>query len=155
MRKMKLSFVAVAGLVASVVYLSGSLLVSQYSDEAYRALEAHAERLEENVRTLRTLNRSLTAEAELYRRSSDAVAVQARPLQYYREGQEVIRIDDARLRRQSRSPGTILRRPPVQPDRRAYVRVAALIAFLLALFVQFVIEPTNQRTAHEIRRASR
>jgi len=152
---MKLSFVAVAGLVASVVYLSGSLLVSQYSDDAHRTLEAHADRLAQNVAELRILNRSLVAEAELYRRSSDAVAVQARPLQYYEAGQEVIRIDDATDRVQSRSPGTIVRRPPQRPDRRAYVRIAALVSFLLSLFVQFLIEPANVRRAHEIRRASR
>jgi len=155
MRVMKLSFVVVAGLVAAVVYLAGSLLVSQYSDDAQRQLESHLERLEENVMNLKTLNRRLIAEAELYRRSSDAVAVQARPLQYYEARQEVIRIGDARVSGRSRSPGTIVRRPSQPPDRRGYVRVAALIGFLLTLFGQVLLEQGSVRTAHEIRRASR
>ncbi|MFW6313162.1 MAG: septum formation initiator family protein [Spirochaetota bacterium] len=152
---MKLSYVAVAGLVASIVYLCGALLVSQYSGDAQSALEAHVERLEENVRKLEIRNRSLVAEAELYRRSSDAVAVQARPLQYYETGQGVIRIDNAPIRGRSRSPGTIVRRPPDRPDRLGYVRIAAVIAFLASIFVQSLLEPAHPRPAHVMRRASR
>jgi len=154
MKGMKFSFLGVAGLVAAIVYLSGALLLSQYSREGFRELQAYSERLEGNVEQLRELNRGLVAQAELYRRSSDAVTVQARPLQYYEPGQEVIRLGDGTDRSTTRSPGTILRRPARPPDRRAYIRVAALIAFLLALFVQLAVEPGDRR-AQQMRRASR
>jgi len=154
MRGMKLSFLGLAGLVAAIVYLSGTLLLSPYSRDAFRELEAHRERLERNVEQLRELNRRLVAEAELYRRSSDAVTVQARPLQYYEPGQEVIRLENGADRSTTRSPGAILRRPGRAPDRRAYIRVAALIAFLLTLLAQIMTEPADRRV-QPMRRASR
>ena len=152
---MKLSYLGVALLVAGVVYLAGTLLVSDYNHAAYERLAHHAERLERNVEELRRLNSRLTATAELNRRSPDAVALEARRLQYYAPDQEVIRVGDAHRTGLTRSPGTILRRPEPQADRRSYARAAALVAFVLALFVQVLIGTERVRGAQEIRRASR
>lgn len=152
---MKLTHLGVALLVAGVVYLAGTLLVSEYNQAAYDRLAHHADRLEQNVRELRLLNEQLTATAELYRRSPDAVAVEARRLQYYEPGQRVIRTGDAHRSAFTRSPGTILRRPEGGPDRRSYVRAAALVAFTLALFLQILLDTERDRGAQEMRRASR
>ncbi len=152
---MKLSHLGVALLVAGVVYLSGTLLASDYNQAAFERLSDHAVRLEENVEQLRRLNARLAATVELYRRSPDAVAVEARRLQYYEPGQQVIRTGDAHRGSLSRSPGTILRRPEQGSDRRSYVRAAALVAFALALFLQLLVDSERGRGAQEIRRASR
>ncbi|MFW5716756.1 MAG: hypothetical protein ACOC0E_04845 [Spirochaetota bacterium] len=152
---MRLSNLGVAVLAAAVVYLSGLLLLSEYSGQAYDRLADHADRLEENVRDLRERHRTLVARAELYRRSSDAVAVEARRLQYYEPGQQVVRVttDAGRIIRQS--PGAILRRPAERQDQRVYARIAAVVAFLLALLVQLMVTVPETRGPHEMRRASR
>lgn len=152
---MKLSYLGVALLVAGVVYLAGAFLVSDYNHAAYERLAHHAERLGQNVEELRRLNTRLAATAELYRRSPDAVAVEARRLQYYEPGQAVIRTGEAHRSDIVRSPGTILRRPEPRPDSRSYVRAAALVAFVLALFLQVLLDTERAGGAQHIRRASR
>lgn len=152
---MKLSYLAAALLVSSAVYLGGMLAFSSYNPRAYDDLETHVERLERNVAELRTLNRTLVARAELYRRSSDAVAVQARRLQYYSPGQEVIRLRNPDGSASAESPGAIVRRPPASSDYRAYVRVAAAVAFFLTIAASLVMEAGGGRSAHVMRRASR
>jgi cell division protein FtsB len=152
---MKLSHVFAALLAALVVHLAGMLLFSTYNAQAYDELLAHAERLERNVEQLRATQRELVAKAELYRRSSDAVAVEARRLQYYGPDQEVVRLTDREARSETRSPGTIVRRPSEPPDRRSYIRLGAVIAFVLALLAQLLADPASPRRSHEMRRASR
>ncbi len=152
---MKLSHIGVAVLVSSTIYLIGALIASPYGPTSFRMLEAHVERLEVNVRDLRRLQKELVARAELYRRNADAVTVEARRLQYYEAGQEVIRIADSSPRNRSISPGTIVRSPPAQPDRRGPVRIAALITFVTALILQVALSRRPSRVRHEIRRASR
>ena len=148
---MRASYVAVALLAGTLVYLAGALVASPYRRESYQALEAHLVRLESNIEDLKTRHRELVARAELYRRSSDAVTVQARRLQYYMAGQSVVRIGESTSRPPTESPGTILRRPPRAADRRDYVRVAALIAFLLTLLHQLVQEARDLREGRGLR----
>jgi hypothetical protein len=151
---MRASFVAVAVLVGSLVYLAGALVASPYRRESYQALEAHLVRLESNIAELKSHHAELIARAELYRRSSDAVTVEARRLQYYMPDQSVVRIGNVVPRQLTESPGAILRRPPPAPDRREYVRVAAMLAFLTSLLFQVVRENRTPRD-QQIRRASR
>jgi hypothetical protein len=151
---MRASYVALALLAGSVVYLAGALVASPYRSESFQALEAHLARLESNIEDLQTHHNELVARAELYRRSPDAVTVEARRLQYYLAGQSVVRIGNAASGRVTESPGTILQRPARSPDRRDFVRVAALIAFLLTLLLQLVLEARALRD-QEMRRASR
>ena len=151
---MKTSCVAVALLVGSIVYLAGALVASPYRRESHQALEAHLVRLEANLEELKARHSELIARAERYRRSADAVTVEARRLQYYMAGQSVVRIGDAASRPPTESPGTILHRPPRAPDRREYVRVAALLSALLVLIYQMVDESRALRD-QEMRRDSR
>lgn len=146
-------------LVASVVYLTGALFFSAYNTAAYEELEHHAERLSANVTELRERNRELIAQADLYRRSPDAVAVAARSLQYYEPGHEVIRVPDASTRSRAQSPGTIVRRPVQVADHMPYVRLAAIAAFLATLAVELILASSGSvrraERPHEIPRASR
>jgi hypothetical protein len=153
--EMKLSHVAVAFLVCAVVYSAGTLLFSRYNEEAYDRLASHAVRLEQNVEDLRVLHARLVATAELYRRSRDAVALDARRLQYYEPGQAVIRPTDASSAGVSQSPGTVVRRPRPSGDKRPYIRAAAIVAFVLSLILQVLAEPSRSRTTQTMRRASR
>ena len=152
---MKLSYLALALLVSCVVYLAGMLAFSTYSQSAFDRLSAHAERLEKNVGELRDLNRRLVARADLYRRNSDAVAVEARRLQYYEPGQGVIRLAGEHARVTVTSPGAIVRRPPEGRDHARYVRIAALVSFVLTFLGLLVADSGERRPAQEMRRASR
>jgi cell division protein FtsB len=139
-------------LVASVVYLSGALLFSNYNQEAYESMSAYVERLEQNVERLTEHGQELAARAELYRRSTDSVTVAARRLHYYESGQTVIRIEGMDGRAERESPGVILRRPGERRDLMPYVRAAALVAFALTVILQILVFPVAR---HEMRRASR
>lgn len=152
---MKLSQLGAALLVGVVVYLAGSMVASPYNRESYQALEAHVERLDANVQDLRRRREELHARAEMYRRSSDAVSLQARSLQLYAADEEIIRIVGSDARSRTESAGALVRRPPAVPDRRAYARVAALVGFLCALLAQLFGQARNGRSGQEMRRASR
>lgn len=151
---MRVGHVAIALLVSAVVLLVGNLVFSGYNDRAFAELQRHHERLSAHVDELRALQRELVATAELYRRSSDAIAVEARSLQYYRDAETVIRPVDGPSEGFPYHPGTHVMRPPVSDDRRSDVRVAALATFLLVLLIQLVAA-TRRPERHEIRRASR
>ncbi len=152
---MKLPQLGVALLISSIVYLIGALIASPYGPTSYRKLEAHVERLESNVRDLRRLQNELVARADQYRRSADAVAVEARRLQYYEPGEEVIRIAESYRPNRSISSGTIVRSPARRPDRRGPLRVATIVSFVIAVCVQIIVSKRSLRTGHRIRRASR
>jgi hypothetical protein len=152
---MKLSQLARAALFAVVVYLGGTLLYSGYNQDAYRALSDYADRLETNVEELRLRHERLVALADLYRRSPDAVAVQARQLQLFENGDEVIRIDGAGNTSTVQSPGAVVRHRPAVVDRRSVARIAALVAFVLAFVIQLVLSPSDDSRAQVMRRASR
>lgn len=152
---MKLFHVGVALLASVVVYLCGSLLFATYRQEAYRALELHLSRLEANVEQLREQHRRLAATAELYRRSPDAVALQARRLQYYQADETVIRAAGAAAPRVTQSPGTLVRRPDPPSDQLAYVRAAAIATFVLVLLAGTLYDARAVRSSGEMRRTSR
>lgn len=152
---MKLSHLGFALLISCIVYLIGALIASPYGPTSYRRLEAHVERLESNVRDLRRLQKELIARAELYRRNADAVAVEARRLQYYEPGEEVIRISESSRLSSSISPGAIVRTPPREADRRAPLRIATIATFVIAMGVQIAFSRPPARSSHRIRRASR
>lgn len=152
---MKPSQLGAALLAGAVVYLAGSLITSPYNRESYQALEVHVERLEANVQDLQRRRDELHARAEMYRRSSDAVSLQARSMQLYAADEEIIRIVGADVRSRNESPGALIRRPAGVPDRRAYARVAALVGFLGTLLVQLLGQARTGRGRQEMRRASR
>lgn len=135
-------------LLASLVYLAGSLIVAPYGDRSYALLQAHKNRLSQNVLELRRLNQELRARAELLQRSADAVRLEARALGYYGESEEVLRFRGSEPARRAQTPGTIIRAPEDPPQRFLYVRLAALFSFLFTMLVGFF-------DRQEIRRASR
>lgn len=125
---MKVSHLATAALVSIVVILSGNLLFGVYSGDRYEELVAHRDRLAENVEELKHRHTALQARVELLRRSSDAVAVEARRLQYYAGDEIVIRIDEMPSRPSQQSPGrVILGRTETHANRRL-LRFIAFVA---------------------------
>ena len=143
---MKISL-ALPLLVGVVVYLAGSLVFSAYSGERYAEVEAHATKLRKNVEELERIQSALLAEAEMYRRSPDALALAARSLGYVDAGDRVIRVSGSQRAPQTRSPGRIVRRPESPRDPRPYLRAAALIAMLATIAFEVSNRPANdQRT---------
>ncbi len=120
-------------LVGAVVYLAGSLAFGAYSGEQYVAVEAHVAKLRDNVEELERLQSALLAEAEMYRRSPDALVLAARSLGYVDEGERVIRVSGVQRPPLTRSPGRIVRRTDSSSDQRPYLRAAALIAVLATI----------------------
>ncbi len=143
-----------ATLFACSVYLGGSLLASEYSTQARAEARAHTARLEEHIGDLRALNARLISEAELLQRSSDRIALEARTLGYYRDGDGVIRLD-GESRVDEQNPGSTLFRPPTSDHNTLYVRVAAVLAFLVALLFQSLVAAEAGDRGYEMRRASK
>lgn len=138
---MKVSHVALAILLGISVALTGNLIVAPYSARGYRELEAHRDRLEANIAELQGIHETLAGQVELLTRSTDAVRVEARNLGYYDPGETVIRIENAPSAGAPKSPGRIILELPPQKDRRAVVRVVALLVALSA----FVVLAVNSR----------
>jgi len=152
---MKSSQLATALLISICVYLAGTLLFGSYSDPALRDLEAYVARVQANVEDLASRQNRLVAQAELLRRSTDAVRVEARRLQYYREGEQVIRVENHTDREMVQSPGVVMRFTSVYPDHSRLIRIAAVAAFLLSLFLQIALDRHPSSTYSSMRRASR
>ncbi len=150
---MKVSHLVSAALVSVVVALAGNLLEAPYSSEGYAALSAHRVRLETNVAELNALQTTLQAHTALLARSSDAVRVQARNLGYYAENETVIRIENASRPPSLQSPGRVILGVPEYDDRRALVRLIALLSGAAAFVVLLLIEPSG--THRSINRPSR
>ncbi len=124
---MKISHLVTAILVSLVVILSGNLIFGIYNTDGYEVLAAHRDRLAANVQELEERHRQLEARVELLRRSSDAVEMEARDLQYYAPDEIVIRLEDANPRKSQQSPGRIILGGPVASWNRALLRIAALV----------------------------
>ena len=137
---MKMSHLVTAALVSVVVGFAGNLLVAPYSSEGYEALDAHRVRLETNIEELNALHATLGAHIELLARSSDAVRVEARNLGYYSENETIIRIENASRPPILQSPGRVILGKPPYTDRRAFVRLIALISGVVALVALLLME---------------
>ena len=138
---MKVSHLVTAALVSVVVVLVGNLLVAPYGSDGYAALNGHRVRLEANIAELNALHTTLEARIELLARSSDAVRVEARNLGYYAANETVIRIENASRPRILQSPGRVILGVPAHTDRRALVRLIALLSGVVAFVALLLIEP--------------
>ena len=143
---MKVSHFVTAALVSVVVALAGNLLVASYSSDGYAALNARRVRLETNIAELNALHATLRARVELLTRSSDAVRVEARNLGYYAENETVIRIENASRPQILQSPGSVILGVPEHSDRRALVRLVALLSGVAAFVVLLLVEPPDHRS---------
>lgn len=155
---MRLEYVFTSLLAAVVAALMTNLLVSDYAPQGYGQLERYADRLQVNIAELEATRDGLVAEAELYQRNREAVAVEARTLGYVAPDQRVIRVD-APLRDRRQSPGSLLSAPSQRRDRRPITRAIAVAVFLIATALQLLASqrpPAAKRyRSSEMRRASR
>ncbi|MBU8913850.1 MAG: septum formation initiator family protein [Spirochaetales bacterium] len=147
-----MSHFVTAALVSVVVALAGNLLVAPYSSEGYAALNARRARLETNIAELNALHATLGARIELLTRSSDAVRVEARNLGYYAENETIIRPENASRPQILQSPGRVILGIPEHTDRRALVRLVALLSGVVAFVSLLLLDPPDHRS---ISRASR
>ena len=84
----------------------------------YRDLLAYRFRLEANIDDLKETNRKLMDELEALGSDPERIALQARELGYFREGEKVVRIEGAQAEKNRYTVGTILNRAagPVRTD---------------------------------------
>ena len=129
-------------------------MLSSGDESDFSQLRSYRDTLAENVDALEELNEELTAAAGLYERDVRAIAVEARNLSYYREGERVIRISSRAAQSRSMSPGGVLRRELPDHDERVVSSLGAAVVFLLVLFTLMLLnEQTKDRQS--TRRASR
>lgn len=157
---MRPAWLVVSLLVSSIVYLSANLLLGPHNERALAELQSHHDRLEANLKELRTRRDELSARVDLLRRSSDAIRLEARALQYYQNGEQVIRIDRYPVAQSTLSPGTVIRGRPVASDHAPTSRLLAALAGLSTLVLLFVTgraEGDRRRAVQPatMRRASR
>jgi hypothetical protein len=140
---------------ALVVYLSVHLVLERGPESGYAGLEAYRTSLEENVANLETLNQELLATAELFESDVRAIEVAARSLSLYSSSERVIRLPQLQSPGRSLSPGGVLRKHVQDHDHRLVAALAAIVVFLLVLFLLFVTEDQEGVLRHTTRRASR
>jgi cell division protein FtsB len=142
---MKATHLVTALLASVVVMLSVNLAFGARNGHAYETLDAHRTRLEANVGELKERQRTLQARIELLRRSSDAVAVEARSLQYYDSDEIVIRIEGNTDRAIAQSPGRVILYGADSSDQRSIVRFSGIGAGVLVLLVLMMVDRKRDR----------
>lgn len=158
---MKVSWIVLALLVSAAVFLASNLVFSTYNSAGYAALLDHHERLAANIEDLHARRNELGAQADLLARSGEAVRLEARRLQLYQDGEQVVRIDGYDADDAALSPGRVLRGRPLAGDSSLTARVAAVVAGIVTLVVLMMVDHPRQTQgkaphhAGEIRRASR
>jgi cell division protein FtsB len=142
-------------LFALLAYATGSLLVYVFGDSgvtAFGRLERYRDRLEQNVRDLDVLNRSLQEELKSLRDNPQRMEVLARDLGLYRPDERVLRIEGSSAQVEPYDVGTLLRLKPPRHDRGPWLKTAGLCVAALAGLVTYLIDRRGRRPLHGARR---
>jgi cell division protein FtsB len=136
-------YAALSFVVTSLLYLffgSGGLL-------DYGRLLHYRTALERNIDDLKTIHDRLLAEVQALGSDPERLALKARELGYFREGEKVIRIAGRERGRDHYTVGRLLRRKARRPRADRVFRVVALGLPLLFILVSMVLRRRRNREA--------
>ena len=142
-------------LIALLAFTTGSLLVYFFGDSgltAYNRLSDYRDRLDRNVTSLDTLNRSLQAELASLRDDPRRTEVLARDLGLYRPEDRVLRIEGSPARVEPYEVGALLRLKAPRRDRGPWLKTAGLGVAVIAALAAFLFGRRGRRPSHGARR---
>jgi hypothetical protein len=142
-------------LIALLAFTTGSLLVYFFGDSgltAYNRLSDYRDRLDRNVTSLDTLNRSLQAELASVRDDPRRTVVLARDLGLYRTDDRLLRIEGSSAPVEPYEVGSLLRLKQPQGDRGPWLKTAGLGIALLAGLLAFLSDRRGRHSPHGARR---
>ena len=122
----------VAGSVASAVFSPAGII-------AYTALHSYRAELRANLDSLTEINQRLSAYQQALTSSPELIRLQARQLNYYREGERVIRIQDGPRPASFYEVGRVVARPPAFRNQRAGFVVLGLAAGVMVYIALLLV----------------
>jgi cell division protein FtsB len=137
--------------VGLALYLLLNVILGPVGLREMQRLEAHKERIQENVDKLQKTNSALTSEVAELRTSPSEIRKRARKLGYYDENEEVIRFEGWNHGTQTRTAGREVRPFQESRDASSLIRSTAAAGALLTLIVLLILErirnsrPTPER----------
>jgi len=136
-------YIALSYVVSSLLFFffgSGGLL-------DYDNLLAYRVSLQDNIANLEGTNNDLLNEVQALGSDPERLTLQARELGYFREGEQVIRIEGYRPGKNYYTVGKILRRKPKQPRMDWPFKALGLGLPILLSFVSFSVRRRKNREA--------
>ena len=135
---MKRSFALLAALYAAFcVYSLQVILWGEQGYFAYQRLDAYSQKLEENLQSLEKIHTNLGREFGNLQHNSDTVALYARQLGYYEEGERGVKIEHMDLSNSYYLVGEM--QPPFK-QKRVNPAVFRVIAALFGISVYIIMK---------------
>jgi cell division protein FtsB len=111
----------------------------------YHTLEAQKHKLESNIQNLRELNANLLQEEQALGSDPERLALQARELGYFREGERVLLVDDNSPSRRHFTVGTLVR---ITYGRQRRDWIAKMLGLVVPVVLFVVRISTERRRRH-------